>query len=79
MTHTVGVSLGTPGWACKQGEWVLFLHLTMKEHPGHIYSNSTPEANTLTNNNVQRSHIEVKSDVTQHSEWHDVIMSMMSP
>ena len=37
------------------------------------------KATNLTNNNLQQSHIEVNSNGTQHSEWHDVIMSMMSP
>ena len=44
---------------CQRGEWVLFQvfpHLTMKEHPGHVYSNSIPEANTLTNNHVHNEH-----------------------
>ena len=44
---------------------LLFPHLPMKEHPGHVYGNSIPEA--LKNNNVHRSH------------EHDVTMSMMSP
>ena len=48
----------------------------MKQHPGHVYSDSTPKPNTLTKNNVQQSHVEVKSDGTQRSEWHDVTMSM---
>ena len=52
-----------------------FPHLTTKERPHHVYSNLTPD-NTLTNNNVQQCHVEVKSDGTQYSEWQDVTMTM---
>ena len=48
-------------------------NLTMKEQKVKF------KATNLTNNNVQQSHIDVKSNGTQHSEWHDVIMSVMSP
>ena len=62
---------------CQRGGWAffwVFLHLTMKEHPCHVYSNLMPSKQIFVTFNGTTSRSKSSPDSTQCSGWHHVTM-----